>query len=224
MHLPPHLDRHHHHRCPHTRRHHWFPGQSTRVQMWPSSPAGVWDGIPLINFFTFIFMILVAPWHPTIQFVFRTHVVYWDISVSASNLKQLMHHFRGRIVKKNSVINTSCFRADDHGRRWVLPLLDQTLDCSKSVFYTNSFGSSLVVCSRYSSRMYTCLQHQARLQLATQCSAAGCIRTTVINVVAVVRAIRSVRFPLSVGSVRRNTIVLLLLQESIAQCGAGKHD
>jgi len=43
-------------------------------------------------------------------------------------------------------------------------------------------------------------------------------------VVEVVRAIRSVRFQLSLGSFPMNTFVLLPLQESMAQCGAYKHD
>jgi hypothetical protein len=43
-------------------------------------------------------------------------------------------------------------------------------------------------------------------------------------VIEVVQAIRSVRFPLLLGSFRMNAFVLLPLQESMAQRGAGKHD
>jgi len=99
----------------------------------PSSPAGGADGIVLVAFVTFIFVIPAAPWHPEMKFVIRAIVVYRDVWVSASDLRLLKRHFGGQIVKKNSIVNTRCFRADDHGRRWVLRLLDLTLDCSKSV-------------------------------------------------------------------------------------------
>jgi hypothetical protein len=55
-------------------------------------------------------------------------------------------------------------------------------------------------------------------------TAAGWVLTTVILVIAVIRAIRSVSFQLWLGSFRMNTFVLLLLQEWMGQCGAGKHD
>jgi len=68
------------------------------------------------------------------------------------------------------------------------------------------------------------LQHQARLTTCDRCSAAGCVLPTVILVVKVVLAIRSVRFQLLLGSFQMNIIVLVPLQESIAQHSAGKHD
>jgi len=67
------------------------------------------------------------------QFVIRAIVVYRDVWVCDSNLKLLKRYFEGEIVKKNSVVNTRCFHADDHGMRGVLRLLDLTLDCRKSV-------------------------------------------------------------------------------------------
>ena len=100
----------------------------------PSLPDGGWDGIPLVAFITFIFIIPSALWHPEMQFVIHAIVVYRDVWVSASDLRLLKCHFRGQIVQKNSIVNTSCFHTDDHGRRWVLRLLDLMLDCSKSVF------------------------------------------------------------------------------------------
>jgi hypothetical protein len=56
------------------------------------------------------------------------------------------------------------------------------------------------------------------------CTAAGWVLTTVILVIAVIRAIRSVSFQLRLGSFQMNPFVLLPLQESMGQCGAGKHD
>jgi hypothetical protein len=74
-----------------------------------------------------------APWHPEMQYMMRAIVVYWDVWDSASNLSFLKRHYRGQTVKKNSIVNPRCFHADYHGRRWVLRLLDLTLDCGKSV-------------------------------------------------------------------------------------------
>ena len=99
----------------------------------PSSTAGGGDGIAIIAFITFIFVIPAAPWHPEMKFVTRSIVVYQDVWVSTSNLRLLKRHFRGQIIKKNSIVTTGCFHADYHGRLWVLRLLDLTLDCTKSV-------------------------------------------------------------------------------------------
>ena len=98
------------------------------------SPAGGGDGIALIFSFTFIFVIATAPWLPEMQFVIQAIVVYREVWVSASDPRLLKRHFGGQIVKKNTIVNTCCFHADDHGRCWVLRLLDLTLDYSKRVF------------------------------------------------------------------------------------------
>jgi len=56
------------------------------------------------------------------------------------------------------------------------------------------------------------------------CSAAGCVLTTVIRVVEVVRAIWSVCFWRWLGHIQMNTCGLLPLHESMALQGAGKQD
>jgi hypothetical protein len=71
-----------------------------------SSPAGGADGIMLVTFVTFIFVILAAPWHPEMQIVICAIVVYRYFSVSASDLRILKRHFGGQIVKKNCIVNT----------------------------------------------------------------------------------------------------------------------
>jgi hypothetical protein len=96
----------------------------------PSSPAGSGNCIALV---TFIFEMPATPWHPEMQFVILAIVVYWNVLVSASDLRFLKRHFGGQIVKKNSIVNMRCFHTDHHGRRWVLRLLNLTLDCGKSV-------------------------------------------------------------------------------------------
>ena len=68
------------------------------------------------------------------QFDIRAIDIRRDVWVSASDLRLLKRHFGGRMVKKNGIVNTCCCQAEDHGRRWVLRLLDLMLDCSKSVF------------------------------------------------------------------------------------------
>jgi len=67
------------------------------------------------------------------QFIIHAIIVYQDVWVSASDLRLLKPHFSDQIVKKNSIVNTRCLHADDHGSRWVLCQLDLTLDSSKSV-------------------------------------------------------------------------------------------
>jgi len=99
----------------------------------PSSPADGGDGIAIVAFITFVFVIPAATWHPKMKFVIRAIDVYQDVWVSASDLRLLKRHFGGQIIKKNSIVNMPCFHADHHGRCWVLRLLDLTLDCSKSV-------------------------------------------------------------------------------------------
>jgi hypothetical protein len=100
----------------------------------PSSPADYGDGIVLVDFVTFIVVILAAPSDPEMQIIIRTIVVYRDVWVSASDLRLLTHHLGGQILRKNSIVNMRWFRADGRGRRWVLRLVYQTLDCHKSVF------------------------------------------------------------------------------------------
>jgi hypothetical protein len=57
------------------------------------SPAGGGDGIILVDFVSFIVVILAAPWHPEMNFVIHTIVVYRDDAVSASDLRLLKRHF-----------------------------------------------------------------------------------------------------------------------------------
>jgi len=92
------------------------------------------DGIALMAFFSFIYVIRTAPWHPEMQFIINAIVRYRDVCVSASDLGLLKRHFRGQIVKNNRIVNTCCFHADDHSRCWVLHVLDLTLDGSNSAF------------------------------------------------------------------------------------------
>jgi hypothetical protein len=100
----------------------------------PSSQAGGGDGIALVAFVPFIFVIPAAPWHPEMQYVICATAAYQDVWVRASDVWILKRHFGAQIVKYNSIINTRWLYADDHGSLWVLRLLDLTLDCSKSVF------------------------------------------------------------------------------------------
>jgi len=100
----------------------------------PLLPAASGDGIALITFVTLICVIPAAPWHPEMQFVFCTIVVYLDFWVSAFDNRLLKRHFGGQIVKKNSIVKTCCFHFDHKGMHWVLRLSDLTFDCSKSVF------------------------------------------------------------------------------------------
>jgi hypothetical protein len=99
----------------------------------PSSPAGNGDEIAHVAFITFTVIITPAPWHPEMKFVIHAIVVYWDVSVSASDLRLLKHHLRGQIIKKYTIVNTHCLHTNHHGRRWVLRMLDLTLEGSKSV-------------------------------------------------------------------------------------------
>jgi hypothetical protein len=62
----------------------------------PSLPPGGWDGIVIVAFITFIFVILTASWNPKMKFVTHAIVVYLDFWVSASNLRTLKRHFGGR--------------------------------------------------------------------------------------------------------------------------------
>jgi len=162
----------------------------------PLSLAGGGDGIALIDFITFIIVILSGPWHPEMQFVIRTIVVYWDVWSSGSEVRLLKRHLRGQIVKTNGIVNTGCVRADDRGRRWVLRLVDLTLDCRKSV-YIYPLLVALRECVPGIHQECVCVWNARRgEQLATRGSAAGCNLTTIILVVEVVRAIWSVLFQL----------------------------
>jgi hypothetical protein len=67
------------------------------------------------------------------QFVILAMGVFWDVWVSASDLRFLKSQFGCQIVKINSIVNKCGFHADEHGRRWVLPQFDLTLDCGKGV-------------------------------------------------------------------------------------------
>jgi hypothetical protein len=58
----------------------------------PLSQAGCADPITLVDFSTFIVVILTAPWHPELQFIIRTIVLNWDVWVGASDLRLLKRH------------------------------------------------------------------------------------------------------------------------------------
>jgi len=100
----------------------------------PLSLAGGGDVIALIMYFTLIFVIPAAYWHPEMQFVIAAIVVYWDFWVSASDLRILKCHFWGQVVKTNSIVNTPCFHADNYSRCLVLPQLNPILNCRKSAY------------------------------------------------------------------------------------------
>jgi hypothetical protein len=68
------------------------------------------------------------------QFIIHEIVVYWDVWVSPANLRFIQRHIGRQLVKKNIIVNTHCFYADDHGWWWGLRQLDLTLDCSKCAF------------------------------------------------------------------------------------------
>jgi len=68
-----------------------------------SSLAGGEDGIAHVAFITFIFVISAAPWHPEMNFAIHAIDVYQDVWVSASGFRLLKRHFRGQIIKKNSI-------------------------------------------------------------------------------------------------------------------------
>ena len=97
-------------------------------------PPGGGEGIVLVTFDTLTILIPASPWHPKMQFVICTIVVYRDVWVSACDVRLLKRHFGGQIVKMNRIVNTRCFHADDHSRHLVLRLLNLTQDCSKNVF------------------------------------------------------------------------------------------
>jgi hypothetical protein len=105
-----------------------------KVSHGPSSPPGGRDGIVHLTFDTFIFVNPLALWHPEMKLVICAIVVYRDVWVSASDPRFLKLHFRGQIVKKNSIPNTRYIHADHHSGGWVHHLLDLKLHSSKSVF------------------------------------------------------------------------------------------
>jgi len=189
----------------------------------PSLPAGGGDAISLVNFITVVVVIVVAPWHPKMRFVIHTFVVYRDIWVSASNLRLHKRHLGCPIDYRKSMVNTHCFRADNLGRRWVRRLLDLTPDCSKSACVRRLLGALRLCVPGIHQECIHVSNARRGWNLATHCRAAGCVLTSIGLVVEVVWAIRSVRFQLWLGSFRRNTFVLLPLQESMAQRGAGNH-
>jgi len=87
----------------------------------------------LLTFVTFMSVITAACVNPKMQFVIRAILIYRDVLVSESDPRLLKCHFRGQIVKMNSIVNMCWFQADNHSRGWVVHLLDLTLDCSNSV-------------------------------------------------------------------------------------------
>jgi len=64
-----------------------------------SSPAGGGDGIALVTFVTFIFLIPAAPCHQEMQFFIHAIVVYQDIWVTVWDLWLAKLHFKGSGVK-----------------------------------------------------------------------------------------------------------------------------
>jgi hypothetical protein len=86
---------------------------SRKFKCGPFSPAGSGDGITLVAVVTLIFVIHSATWHFKMQFIICAIVVYWDVSVSASDLRLLKHYFKAEIVKKNYIVNSRFFHADD---------------------------------------------------------------------------------------------------------------
>jgi hypothetical protein len=160
----------------------------------PSSRASGGDGLVIVDFITFIFLIPAATWHPEIKYVIHAIIVYQDVLVGASDLSLLKCHFLDQIIKKNRIVNTHFFHANRHGRRWVLCLLDLTVDCRKSVVI-HPLVMDLQECVPGIHQECTGVCNTRRgQQLATQYSAAGCDLTIVILVVEVVRAISYVRF------------------------------
>jgi len=143
--------------------------------------------------------------------VIRGIVVYWDVWVSASNLRLLMRHLGGQIIKMNSIINTHCYHADNNGSCWVLRVLCKSVVIPPLV-------ESLRSCVQGfdPERKQVCNAGRGKKH-ATCYSAAGCDLTNVILVVEVVLAIRSVGFQLWLGRFRMNTFLLWHLPEWMAQ-------
>jgi len=98
----------------------WNRNRNTAGTFDPSptlSLAGGGDVIALFAFITFIFELPAAPSIPEMQFVICAIVVDRDVWFSASDLRIIKRHFGRQIGNMNSIINTSYFCADDHGRR-----------------------------------------------------------------------------------------------------------
>jgi len=178
----------------------------------------------LSSIFSHSSLFFVQPVISEMQFVMRTIVVYRDIWDSTSDLRLLTCHLGGKILKKNSIVNTRCFHGNDLSRHWVLRLLDLALECSKSVF-----KHPLLVALRW---CVPGIHHQCNRvrnvrwgqQLATLSGTAGCCLTIVVHPVEVVRALRAAHIELGLQSFRRNTFDLLPLKKSMVQRSAGKHD
>ena len=98
----------------------------------PSWPASGGDGIMLVAFVTFIYVIPAAPWHPEMQWVNRAIAVNRDVWVSVADPTVLERPLGDQIVKKNSIVSMPFFHADDYGRHWVLRLLYLTLDSTSA--------------------------------------------------------------------------------------------
>jgi len=100
----------------------------------PSRPTCRGDGIALVIFVIFVFVIPTTHCVSDVHFVFNSIVVYWDVWVSTSDLMFFKHHFPNQIVKKYSTVNRRCFHAYDRSRCWVLCLLDLMFEWNKSAF------------------------------------------------------------------------------------------
>jgi len=161
--LPPHPDLHHCQRRPHSHRHHCFPGQSSQVQLGAVVAGWRWG------------------WHRARRF-HRLGLCNSHCPLACRNA--LCHLWNcclsgclGQWVRSQApqaLLRRSNSQEEYHCQHALLPRWwpRQALSSPpvgsdawlwQECFYTPSVGSSPVVCSRYTSRMYTCLQHQVRL-------------------------------------------------------------
>jgi len=160
--LPPHLHPHHRHHRRHTHRHPWFPGQTSRVQLWAVVAGWQWG------------------WHRALRFR-HLHLGYPRCPLASGNAvcppcNCCLSGCLGQCFRSQApevLLRKSYSQEELHCQHALLPRWwpQQALGSppvgsdawlSQACFCTPSVGSSPVVCSRYSSRMYTCLQCQAR--------------------------------------------------------------
>jgi len=194
--LPPHPHPHCHHPSPHTPQHHWFPGETSRVQSQPIVASSRWGWHRTRHCHHLHLHKACFPLASRNEDHHPYNFDYRDVSVSACDHALLKRHFGRQMVKKNSIIHTRCFHADDPSWWWVLRPLDMMIDCSKSVFI-HPLLVALRSCVPGIYHESICVFNASRgEELATRRSAAGCVLTTVILVLKVVGAIRSVCFQL----------------------------
>jgi len=160
MFVPPHLLPHHRQPRPHSCRHHWFPGPSSRVHSRPVI-AGRRSGWPYLHHLHVSNRRCpLACWH-AVRHTCNCCLpgclgkCFWSQGPQAP------------LRRSNSQEGENCQHAL-HPCWWPRqasgsPPVGSDGWLSQECFYTPYVSSSLGVCSRYSSRMYTCLQRQARL-------------------------------------------------------------